>query len=330
MKKSKRVFAAVLAVLMLAMCFVGCGEAPANSDANKNADGKYTIGICQLVTHDALDAATNGFKEAVIEGLGEENVTFIEQNAAGDNNTCTTIVNDFVSKDVDLIMANATGALQAAYNSTETIPVLGTSITEYGVALGLENFNGTVGGNVSGTSDLAPLDEQAQMIIDLVPTAKTVGLLYCSAEPNSKYQVEVVSKYLTDKGLTVKEFAFSTSADVAQVAEAAASASDAIYIPTDNTAASCAETINTVVLPTKTPIIAGEAGICKGCGIATLSISYEQLGRKTGEMAVEILKDGKDISTMPIAYDDAPVKKYNKTICDKLGITPPEGYEVLE
>lgn len=330
MKKSKRVFAAVLAVLMLAMCFVGCGEAPANSDANKNADGKYTIGICQLVTHDALDAATNGFKEAVIEGLGEENVTFIEQNAAGDNNTCTTIVNDFVSKDVDLIMANATGALQAAYNSTETIPVLGTSITEYGVALGLENFNGTVGGNVSGTSDLAPLDEQAQMIIDLVPTAKTVGLLYCSAEPNSKYQVEVVSKYLTDKGLTVKEFAFSTSADVAQVAEAAASASDAIYIPTDNTAASCAETINTVVLPTKTPIIAGEAGICKGCGIATLSISYEQLGRKTGEMAVEILKDGKDISTMAIAYDDAPVKKYNKTICDELGITPPEGYEVLE
>ena len=330
MKKSKRVFAAVLAVLMLAMCFVGCGEAPANSDANKNADGKYTIGICQLVTHDALDAATNGFKEAVIEGLGEENVTFIEQNAAGDNNTCTTIVNDFVSKDVDLIMANATGALQAAYNSTETIPVFGTSITEYGVALGLENFNGTVGGNVSGTSDLAPLDEQAQMIIDLVPTAKTVGLLYCSAEPNSKYQVEVVSKYLTDKGLTVKEFAFSTSADVAQVAEAAASASDAIYIPTDNTAASCAETINTVVLPTKTPIIAGEAGICKGCGVATLSISYEQLGRKTGEMAVEILKDGKDISTMPIAYDDAPVKKYNKTICDELGITPPEGYEVLE
>ena len=330
MKKSKRVFAAVLAVLMLAMCFVGCGEAPANSDANKNADGKYTIGICQLVTHDALDAATNGFKEAVIEGLGEENVTFIEQNAAGDNNTCTTIVNDFVSKDVDLIMANATGALQAAYNSTETIPVLGTSITEYGVALGLENFNGTVGGNVSGTSDLAPLDEQAQMIIDLVPTAKTVGLLYCSAEPNSKYQVEVVSKYLTDKGLTVKEFAFSTSADVAQVAEAAASASDAIYIPTDNTAASCAETINTVVLPTKTPIIAGEAGICKGCGVATLSISYEQLGRKTGEMAVEILKDGKDISTMPIAYDDAPVKKYNKTICDELGITPLEGYEVLE
>ncbi len=329
MKKTKRILAALFAVLMLAMCFAGCGASTTDTN-EKVADGKYTIGICQLVTHDALDAATKGFKEAVIEGLGEENVTFIEQNAAGDNNTCTTIVNDFVSKDVDLIMANATGALQAAFNSTETIPILGTSITEYGVALGIEDFNGTVGGNVSGTSDLAPLDEQAQMIIDLVPTAKTVGLLYCSAEPNSKYQVDVVTEYLTGKGLTVKEFAFSTSADVAQVAEAAASESDAIYIPTDNTAASCAETINTVVLPTKTPIIAGESGICKGCGIATLSISYEQLGRKTGEMAVEILNDGKDISTMAIAYDDAPTKKYNATICEELGITPPEGYVVLE
>lgn len=331
MKKTKRILSVLLAVLMLAMCFAGCGEAPAdNTSSAAKTDGKYKIGICQLVTHDALDAATKGFKDAVIAGLGEENVEFIEQNAAGDNNTCTTIVNDFVSKDVDLIMANATGALQAAYNSTETIPILGTSVTEYGVALGIDNFTGTVGGNVSGTSDLAPLDEQAQMIIDLVPTAKTVGLLYCSAEPNSKYQVDEVTKFLTEKGLTVKEFAFSTSADVAQVAEAAASASDVIYIPTDNTAASCAETINTVVLPTKTPIIAGESGICKGCGIATLSISYEDLGKKTGEMAVEILKDGKDISTMPIAYSDAPTKKYNPVICEELGITPPEGYEVLE
>lgn len=320
MKKTKRIIALVLATLMLAVCFAGCG-----SEGNK----VYTIGICQLVTHDALDAATNGFKEAVTEALGEENVVFLEQNAAGDNNTCTTIVNDFVSKDVDLIMANATGALQAAANATVDIPILGTSITEYGVALEISDFTGTVGGNISGTSDLAPLEDQAQMIIDLVPTAKKVGLLYCSAEPNSAYQVKVVKEYLEGKGLTVKEYAFSASSDVAQVAEAAAADSDAIYIPTDNTAASCTETINNVVLPTKTPIIAGEAGICEGCGIATLSISYEELGKKTGEMAVEILKDGKDISTMAIEYDSNPVKKYNKTICDELGITPPEGYEPL-
>lgn len=321
MKKTMftKVLAAALALVMVLGCMAGCSQ----------DDGKYTIGICQLVTHDALDAATQGFKDAVIAGLGEENVEFLEQNAAGENNMCTTIVNDFVSKDVDLIMANATGALQAAANATMEIPILGTSITEYGVALELENFDGVVGGNISGTSDLAPLTEQAQMIIDLVPTAKTVGMLYCSAEPNSAYQVQVVKQYLEDKGLKVEDYSFSASADVAQVAEAAAASCDAIYIPTDNTAASCTETINNVVLPTKTPIIAGEAGICGGCGIATLSISYYNLGYKTGEMAVEILKDGKDISEMPIAYDEAPVKKYNAAICDELGITPPEGYEAL-
>ncbi len=321
MKKSVlRILAAVMALAVLLCCFAGC---------NSKDDGKYTIGICQLVTHDALDAATQGFKDAVIAGLGEENVTFLEQNAAGENNICTTIVGDFVAKDVDLIMANATGSLQAAANATLDIPILGTSITEYSVALELENFDGVVGGNISGTSDLAPLTEQAQMIIDLVPDAKTVGMLYCSAEPNSAYQVKVVTEYLQDKGLTVKDYSFSASSDVAQVAEAAAAECDAIYIPTDNTAASCTETINNVVLPTKTPIIAGEAGICSGCGIATLSISYYNLGYKTGEMAVKILKGEADISEMAIEYDEAPVKQYNADICAELGITPPEDYVPL-
>ncbi len=328
MKKTKRILAILLSALTLSLSFAGCGGSANEGSAD---EGKvYNIGICQLVTHDALDAATEGFKAAVIEGLGEENVKFIEQNAAGDNNTCTTIVNDFVSKNVDLIMANATPALQAAANATVDIPILGTSVTEYGVALEIDDFSGTVGGNISGTSDLAPLEEQAQMVIDFVPTAKTVGLLYCSAEPNSSYQVKVVREYLEGKGLTVKDFAFSASSDVAQVAEACAAASDAIYIPTDNTAASCTETINNVVLPTKTPIIAGEAGICSGCGIATLAISYEELGKKTGEMAVDILKNGKDIAEMPIQYDENTVKKYNKVICEELGITVPEDYEALE
>lgn len=296
--------------------------------SNSSSDGTYTVGICQLVTHDALDAATQGFKDALIDALGEENVTFIEQNAAGENNICTTIANDFVSKNVDLIMANGTGALQAAANATVTIPILGTSITEYSVALEIENFDGTVGGNISGTSDLAPLDEQAQMIIDLFPDAKSVALVYCSAEPNSAYQVKIVEDYLVAKGITVERYAFSASSDVAMVVEAAASC-DVIYIPTDNTAASCAETINSVVLPTKTPIIAGEAGICSGCGVATLSISYYEIGYKTGEMAVKILTGEADISEMPIEYDPNPVKQYNKVICDELGITVPEGYEPI-
>lgn len=326
-KFMKKLLALILCLMLCTVSFAGCGGTETEGDGG---DGTYTIGICQLVTHDALDAATQGFKDAVIAGLGEENVEFLEQNAAGENNTCTTIVNDFVSKNVDLIMANATGALQAAANATVDIPILGTSVTEYGVALEISDFSGTVGGNISGTSDLAPLEEQAQMVIDLVPEAKTVAMLYCSAEPNSAYQVAVVKECLESKGLEVKDFAFSASSDVAQVAEAAAAAADVIYIPTDNTAASCTETINNVVLPTKTPIIAGEAGICSGCGIATLSISYYELGKKTGEMAVEILKGNADISTMPIEYDPNPVKKYNKTICDELGIAIPEGYEPLE
>lgn len=296
-----------------------------------DADGneKFVVGICQLVTHEALDAATQGFQDALIAELGAENVEFILQNAAGEGNTCVTIANDFVSKEVDMIMANGTAALQAAANATLDIPILGTSITEYGVALEIDGFNGVVGGNISGTSDLAPLDEQAQMVIDLVPDAQTVGMLYCSAEPNSAYQVKVVREYLEGKGLTVEDFAFSASSDVAQVAEAAAAACDALYIPTDNTAASCTETINNVVLPTGTPILAGEAGICGGCGIATLSISYYELGKTTGQMAAKILRGEADISTMEIEYDNNPVKKYNPTNCTELNITVPETYEPL-
>ena len=320
---------AIIMSLALICCFAGCGAN--NNDADASADdGKFTIGICQIVKHEALDAATKGFKDAVVAALGAENVTFLEQDAANNPDTCTTIVNDFVSKKVDLILANATPALQAAYNATTEIPILGTSVTEYGVALEIENFTGTVGGNVSGTSDLAPLTEQAQMIIDLVPTAKTVGLLYCKAEANSAYQVKVVKEYLEGKGITVKDFGFNGSEDVASVSEAAAAACDAIYVPTDNTAASCTETINGAVAPKKVPIIAGEAGICKGCGIATLSISYENLGKTTGEMAVKILKGEEKIENMAIQYDNNPVKKYNKTLCDELGITAPEGYEELK
>ena len=316
----KKLIALLVCIVLVAGCFAGCGAQEKET---------YTIGICQIVKHEALDAATKGFKDAVIEALGEENVTFIEQDAANNPDTCVTIVNDFVTKKVDLIMANATPALQAAYNATEEIPILGTSVTEYGVALGIENFSGTVGGNVSGTSDLAPLTEQAQMVLDLVPTAKTVGILYCSAEANSAYQAKEVKNYLEGKNITVKEYKFAGSEDVAMVSETAASECDALYVPTDNTAASCAETINGVVAPKKVPIIAGEAGICKGCGIATLSISYEQLGRVTGEMAVKVLTGEADISEMAIAYDDKPVKKYNPTICQELGITAPEGYEAL-
>ena len=304
-------------------------ESEETSAAESTDDKVYTVGICQLVQHDALDAATQGFKDAVEEALGAENVIWNEQNAAGDSATCTTICGSFVSEGVDLILANGTAALQAASAATGTIPILGTSITEYGVALGIDDFSGTVGSNVSGTSDLAPLDEQAAMVKELFPNAKTVGLLYCSAEANSQYQVETVKGYLEDLGYTCELYSFVDSNDVTSVTNTACSSCDVLYIPTDNTAASCTETIGSIVRSAKTPVVAGEQGICVGCGIATLSISYYDLGYKTGEMAAQILKGEADISQMPIEYANAS-KLYNADMCQELGITVPEGYTALE
>ncbi len=291
---------------------------------------KFTIGICQLAPHPALDAATEGFKDEVIKRLGEENVRFDLQNAAGEANSCTTIVNSFVNKKVDLLMANATPALQAAANATLTIPILGTSITEYGVALGIDNFSGATGTNISGTSDLAPLDEQAKMVKEIFPTAQKVGILYCSAEANSKYQVDVVADELTKLGLQVESMAFSDSNDINSVLNAKADSIDVLYIPTDNTCASNASIIDSVCSQKELPVVAGEEGLCKGCGAVTLSISYYNIGVKTGEMAAKILLDNADIKTMEIEYDEHPVKKYNPVICQRLGITPPEGYTAVE
>ena len=302
----------------------------AESEAAPAADGKvYNIGICQLVQHEALDAATQGFKDALTEKLGADNVKFDEQNASGDSANCTTIISGFVSTGVDLILANATAPLQAAAQATADIPVLGTSVTDYATALDISDWTGTVGNNISGTSDLAPLDQQAAMIQELFPDAKTVGLLYCSAEPNSVYQCDVIEGYLNEMGIETARYAFTDTNDVTSVTQTAAAASDVIYIPTDNTAASNTEAIANVVIPEQVPVVAGEEGICKGCGVATLSISYYDLGYKTGEMAAEILADGADVSTMPVEFAPNVTKKYNAANCEALGITPPDGYEAI-
>ena len=289
----------------------------------------YEIGICQLVEHVALDAATNGFMQAVEDGLGKDKVHFDKQVAAGESAICATIANTFVSKKVDLIMANATPALQAAANSTLSIPVLGTSITEYGVALSLKNFNGVVGGNVSGTSDLAPLDGQADMFAELLPEAKNVGLLYCSGEANSIYQVNTVKGLLDKKGLTTKMISFADSNELQSVLSGSIAGLDALYIPTDNVCADNTSVIDAICSPAKLPVICGEEGLCKGCGVASLSIDYFNLGKVTGEMAVDIIKNGQDISKMEIRYDKNPVKKYNAAKCTELGIEVPSSYTAI-
>ena len=322
----KRLLALTITAVMLLSLLCGCGntETPAADE-----DQVYNVGIIQLVTHDALDAATQGFQDALVAELGEGNVNFDLQNAAGDTNTCATIVNAFVSDDVDLIMANATPALQAAAAATADIPILGTSVTEYGVAMGIENFSGTVGGNVSGTSDLAPLDKQAEMVKEWFPDAKNVGLLYCSGEPNSQYQVDTIKGLLEGLGYTCTMYPFTDGNDLSAVTQKAADSSDVIYVPTDNTVASSTGIIDGICQAAGVPIIAGEEGICSGCGVATLSISYYDLGVATGKMAAKILKGEADISTMPIEYAATSTPKYNAAICEALGLTAPEGYTAI-
>lgn len=323
-KAIKKVTAVALAGVLTAAVFAGCSK-----DSSQGGE-KYKIGICQLQQHDALDAATEGFKRGVTEVLGADNVEFDLQNAAGESATCATITNQFVADGVDLIMANATGALQAAMASTTTIPIVATSITDYATALQISDWSGTTGINVTGTSDLAPLAEQAAMVKELCPDAKTVGIIYCSAEANSKYQSDVVSAELEKLGFETNVYTCADSNEIATVTQQACDESDAIYIPTDNTIASSAPTVNEIAEPAGVPIITGEEGICKGCGIATLSISYDSIGYEAGKMAAEILKDGKNPAEMPIQYATELTKKYMPERAEALGITIPEGYTAID
>lgn len=334
MKKRFRVLTSLALAATMTLGLAGCGDAATGSAAGSgtesaDASGKtYTVGICQLVQHEALDAATQGFKDALTDKLGD-NVKFDEQNAAGDASTCSTICTTFVTNDYDLILGNATAALQAAGAATDTIPILGTSITDYATALDMSDWTGTTGKNISGTTDLAPLDEQAKCIKELFPDAKNIGIIYCSSEPNSIYQSTTITTYLEDEGYTVTEYTFSDTNDVAAVTQSACDASDAIYIPTDNTAASCTEAINNVASQTKVPIFAGEEGLAKGCGVATLSISYYDLGYTTGEMAYDILVNGADVSTMEVKTAPKFTKEYLPERADALGITVPDDYEEI-
>ncbi len=289
----------------------------------------YTVGICQILTHEAVAQAAQGFMDALDEALGKGAVIYDKKDASGDASICSLIVNDFVADEVDLILANGTPALQAAAAATGDIPILGTSITEYGVALDIENFNGTVGGNVSGTSDLAPLDQQAQMIPDLFPEAKNVGLLYCSAEPNSLYQVETVKAFLEAMGLNATLYPFLDSNEMAAVTQNACENVDVIYIPTDNTVAANATIVDNLCQPAGIPVVTGDTGTCAVAGAAVLGISYYDLGVVTGQMAARVLTGEADIAELPIAYVENVSHQYNPAICDALGIPIPAGYTPL-
>lgn len=330
----------IMAVLMaasVAASLAGCGGSSSSGSSDSSSDsassdsGKvYKIGICQQLEHEALDQATQGFEDACEEKFGKDNVTFDLQNGQGEQANCATITNSFVADNVDLILANATTALQCAAAATDSIPILGTSITDYATALDISDWNGSTGMNISGTSDLAPIDQQEDMLVELVPDVKTVGILYCSAEPNSAYQAKLFEDALKEDGIEYKEYTAADSNEIQSVTTSAISECDELYIPTDNTMASNTEIINNICLPAKVPVVAGEQGICAGCGIATLSISYYDIGYKAGEMAYDILENGKDISTMEIETAPNVTKMYNPTICEELGIEVPDEYEAIE
>ncbi len=304
-------------ISLLAACMLVTGSACAET---------YTVGICQILTHEAVAQAAQGFTDALDDELGEGTVVYEMKDASGDAAICSLIVNDFVASEVDLILANGTPALQAAAAATGDIPILGTSITEYGVALDIEDFNGVVGGNISGTCDLAPLDQQAAMIPELFPEAKTVGLLYCSAEPNSLYQVKTVKACLEELGLTAILCPFTDSNDMAAVTQNACETVDVIYIPTDNTIAANATIVDNLCQPAGIPVVTGDIGTCATAGAAALGISYYDLGVLTGRMAAQVLTGQADIAAMPIAYVDQVTHQYNPAICEALGITVPDTY----
>lgn len=316
----KKIFSLLLCVAIL-LTMTACGGKTAAEDT-------YTVGVCQLVQHEALDAATQGFVDTLKELLGDK-VDIQVKNASGDSATCAVICNQFVSDGVNLIMANATPALQAASSATNEIPILGTSITDYGSALNMDNWTGKTGTNISGTSDLSPLDGQAQIIKELFPDAKNVGILFCSGEANSKFQADTIAPLIEALGFTVKTFTFADSNDVASVTGNACGECDVLYIPTDNTAASCAETINNIALNAGIPIVCGEENLCRGCGAATLSISYYDIGCATAKMAYEILVNGADISDMEVQFAPEFTKEFNADICSALGIEAPEGFRAI-
>lgn len=315
---------------------VGCGNASSTQTASGSTssteagtDGKvYHIGVCQLVEHEALDAATQGFQDALKDKLGENNVVFDVQNAQGEETNCATICTGFVSDNVDLILANATASLQAASAATNSIPIVGTSITDYATALNADDWNGTSGTNITGTSDLAPLNQQEAMIKELVPDVTQVGIVYCSAEANSVFQANQIEAALEKDGIAYKEYSAADSNEIQSVVTKAVSECDCLYVPTDNTMAANVDIIKNVTVPAGIPVIAGEEGICQGA-LATLSISYYDIGQAAGEMAYEILVNGKDPGTMEIEYASATTKEYNADVADALGITIPDDYVKL-
>lgn len=289
--------AAAMAVTMMA----GCGNgAPASGSAADQPT--YKVGVIQLTEHAALDASNKGF----IAALDDSGISYTvdSQNAQNDQSACQTIATKLVSDGNDLILAIATPAAQAVAGATSEIPVIGTAITDFAEA-GLVDSNEAPGTNVTGTSDLTPVTEQIELMKKLLPEAKTVGILYCSAEVNSKIQADMAAQACEANGLSSEVFTVSSSNEIQTVVESMVGKVDVIYAPTDNVIAAGMTTVAMVATDNNLPIICGEAGMVEAGGLATYGIDYYQLGYMAGEMAVSILKGETTPAETPIGYLDA-------------------------
>ena len=319
--KCKKFLAAAAACLMVAG-LAACGNEPSTPS---NPDEKvFQIGIVQLAEHPALDEATRGFKEFLTEKLGDK-VQFNVQSAQGEQTNCTTIVNQFVSSKVDLIMANATNAVKAAREATSDIPIVGTSVTDY-VFSGLVASNEAPGANVTGASDMNPVNVQVQLMKTLCPEVKTVGIVINSGEENSAIQAEEAKTAFEAEGFAVKIYSVADTNEIQTVVTAACNEVDAFYEPTDNLIAANVPTMSNITTAAGKPVICGEGGMCESGFLATYAISYYELGRAAGEQAFNILVNGADPATTPIFFFDVSqlTLVVNEQNAAELGITIPE------
>ena len=319
--KCKKFLAAAAACLMVAG-LAACGNEPSTPS---NPDEKvFQIGIVQLAEHPALDEATRGFKEFLTEKLGDK-VQFNVQSAQGEQTNCTTIVNQFVSSKVDLIMANATNAVKAAREATSDIPIVGTSVTDY-VFSGLVASNEAPGANVTGASDMNPVNVQVQLMKTLCPEVKTVGIVINSGEENSAIQAEEAKTAFEAEGFAVKIYSVADTNEIQTVVTAACNEVDAFYEPTDNLIAANVPTMSNITTAAGKPVICGEGGMCESGFLATYAISYYELGRAAGEQAYNILVNGADPATTPIFFFDVSNLSLviNEENAAELGITIPE------
>ena len=330
----KKILSLMLASILVAASLTACGgqstdKSTTNADSTtqdsetQSTEGtdsqgtNYTVGICQLMVHESLDKATQGFMDALTETVeAAGNTVEFDTQVAGEANLCTTVVNTFTAKQVDLIMANATPALLAAANATTTIPVLGTSVTDYS-----DTFAGNIPSNVSGTSDAVPFDEQAKMMIETLGLAAgdQVGVLYCTNESNSLIQYEAVKALFEAEELVVKAYTFSETTELQAIATSMANECKAVYVPSDNTVAANDAIVGTICTEKNVPIYTSYGGaVC----YASLSIDYYELGVETGKMAAQVLMGEKSVSDIEVTTL-TPSVVYNEELCAQLGIEVP-------